>query len=44
MQAAGLAVWAWPPTTRADVERSFALGVDGLMGDDVAVIADVVST
>lgn len=36
--AAGLAVWAWPTTRPADIERAYEAGADGLMGDDVAAI------
>jgi glycerophosphoryl diester phosphodiesterase len=36
--AADLAVWPWPTTASADIERSHRIGVDGLMGDDVAAI------
>jgi glycerophosphoryl diester phosphodiesterase len=42
--AAGLAVWAWPTTKPEDIERSHRLGVDGLMGDDVAAIVAEVAT
>jgi glycerophosphoryl diester phosphodiesterase len=38
---AGIAVWAWPPTALLDVQRVRAMGVDGLMGDDVAVLIAV---
>lgn len=37
-QAAGIAVWAWPTTARAEVDRAIALGVDAVMGDDVAAM------
>lgn len=40
--AAGVAVWAWPPLTRAEIERAVDLDVDGVMGDDVAAIREVV--
>lgn len=36
--AADLAVWPWPTTEAGDIERSHRMGVDGLMGDDVAAI------
>ena len=36
--AADLAVWPWPTTAPGDIERSHRMGVDGLMGDDVAAI------
>jgi glycerophosphoryl diester phosphodiesterase len=35
---AGIEVWAWPPLTRDEIERVVAMGVDGVMGDDVAAI------
>lgn len=38
VQAAGIEVWAWPATTRAQVERAVAAGVAGVMGDDVGAI------
>lgn len=42
LHAAGVAVWAWPPNTTAEIERSYAMGVDALMGDDVAAIVEVI--
>jgi glycerophosphoryl diester phosphodiesterase len=42
VHTAGVAVWAWPPLTRAEIERVVALDVDGVMGDDVAAIRAVV--
>jgi glycerophosphoryl diester phosphodiesterase len=36
--AAELAIWAWPTTEPGDVARAHAMGVDGLMGDDVATL------
>jgi glycerophosphoryl diester phosphodiesterase len=36
--AADLAVWPWPTTEPGDIARSREMGVDGLMGDDVAAI------
>jgi glycerophosphoryl diester phosphodiesterase len=36
--AADLAVWPWPTTAAGDIQRSHRMGVDGLMGDDVAAI------
>jgi glycerophosphoryl diester phosphodiesterase len=41
--AAGVAVWAWPPETAADIARMLELHVDGVMGDDVAAIASAVN-
>ena len=39
---AGCAIWAWPPTTSAELERALALGADAVMGDDVgAAVAAV---
>jgi len=38
VQAAGIGLWAWPPLTDAEIERVVAMGVDGVMGDDVAAI------
>ena len=35
LHAADIAVWAWPTTVAADIDRAHRLGVDGLMGDDV---------
>jgi len=43
VQAAGIAIWAWPTTKPADIERSLALGVDALMGDDVEAITRIVA-
>ncbi len=39
VQAAGVEVWAWPPTTAAEVAQAVASGAAGVMGDDVRVIA-----
>ena len=36
--AAELAVWPWPTTAAGDIERSHEMGVDALMGDDVAAM------
>lgn len=35
LHEADIAVWAWPTTLAVDIEAARALGVDGLMGDDV---------
>lgn len=43
VHAQGLAIWAWPTTAPEDIERALGLGVDGLMGDDVAAIAATVA-
>lgn len=42
VQAAGVEVWAWPVTTADEIERCHAMGVVGLMGDDVAALVEVV--
>jgi glycerophosphoryl diester phosphodiesterase len=40
--AADIALWSWTINTPADIERSRALGCDGLMGDDaMALVAAV---
>jgi glycerophosphoryl diester phosphodiesterase len=39
---AGVAVWSWPTTAEADIVSSVAAGADGLMGDDVERIVEVV--
>jgi glycerophosphoryl diester phosphodiesterase len=39
--AMDVAVWAWPTTSEESITTSLAAGVDGLMGDDVAVIVRV---
>jgi glycerophosphoryl diester phosphodiesterase len=36
--AADLAVWPWPTTAAIDIARSRRIGVDALMGDDVAAM------
>jgi glycerophosphoryl diester phosphodiesterase len=41
---AGTAVWAWPTDTAESIEMSFQCGVDGVIGDDVAWLLDVVGT
>jgi glycerophosphoryl diester phosphodiesterase len=40
--AAGIAIWAWPVNRPADIERMVRLGVDGVMGDDVAALVAAV--
>jgi glycerophosphoryl diester phosphodiesterase len=42
VQHAGIAVWAWPPATRAEAQLAYDSGAIGLMGDDVAAIVDVI--
>jgi len=39
VQAAGVEIWAWPPTTPEEVEQAIASGAIGIMGDDVRNIA-----
>lgn len=41
VQAAGIEIWAWPMANRQEAQQAFASGAIGLMGDDVASIADV---
>ena len=41
--AAGIAVWAWPVNQRAEIARAARLGVDGLMGDDVAALVEAMA-
>ncbi len=41
--AAGLAIWAWPTTSSAEIERALALGVDAVMGDDVTAMVSAVA-
>jgi glycerophosphoryl diester phosphodiesterase len=38
LHAAGIAVWSWTVNREDDVARSLELGVDGVLGDDVAVL------
>jgi len=40
---AGVAIWAWPANARPEIERMLELGVDGVMGDDVAAIVSALS-
>lgn len=42
VQAAGIEVWAWPPANLDEARFAFASGAIGLMGDDVAAIAQAV--
>src|SRR5207248_1922727 len=44
VHAAGVQIWAWPPLTDDEIERTVALGVDGVMGDDVGAIYRLIST
>ncbi len=41
VQAAGIAVWAWPMANADEARAAFESGAIGLMGDDVAAIAAV---
>jgi glycerophosphoryl diester phosphodiesterase len=41
--AAGIAIWAWPTTARDDLARALRLRVDGLMGDDVETMIDLLA-
>jgi glycerophosphoryl diester phosphodiesterase len=38
VQAAGIAVWAWPATSESAVADMIEIGVAGIMGDDVETI------
>jgi glycerophosphoryl diester phosphodiesterase len=42
LHAASIAVWSWPTTDEADIVSSVALGADGVMGDDVRRLVEVV--
>jgi glycerophosphoryl diester phosphodiesterase len=44
LHAADMAVWAWPTDTPESIEMSFQCGVDGVIGDDVAWLMEVVGT
>jgi glycerophosphoryl diester phosphodiesterase len=39
VQAAGIEIWAWPINAAGEIARCQAMGVVGLMGDDVAALA-----
>jgi glycerophosphoryl diester phosphodiesterase len=41
--AAGVAVWAWPVNDHGEILRAARLGVDGLMGDDVAALVEAMA-
>lgn len=43
VQAAGIAVWAWPPADREEALFAWRSGAIGLMGDDVAAIVAVLA-
>lgn len=36
-----VAVWAWPPTEEQDIVRSIEVGADGLIGNDVRLMVEV---
>lgn len=40
LHAAGVEVWAWPVNIPADIERVLAMGVDGVMSDDVTAAVE----
>lgn len=40
---AGIALWLWPTTEDAEIEAGLAIGVDGVMGDDVAAMVRAVA-
>ncbi len=42
-QTAGVDIWAWPTTERADIDRALELGVAGVMGDDVSALVEAVA-
>eukprot|EP01035_Chromulina_nebulosa_P031687 gene31687-42261_t len=41
VQAEGVDVWAWPPANIQEAQIAYDSGAIGLMGDDIAAIADV---
>lgn len=41
VQAVGIEIWAWPINTIDEIARCHAMGVIGLMGDDVAALVEV---
>lgn len=40
---AGVAIWVWPTTEDHEIAASLAVGVDGVMGDDVAAMVRAVA-
>jgi glycerophosphoryl diester phosphodiesterase len=40
LHAAGVAVWSWPIDTRESIDHSVAVGVDAIIGDDVALLLE----
>jgi glycerophosphoryl diester phosphodiesterase len=43
VQAAGVDIWAWPPTSPDEVRFALHSGAAGIMGDDIRTIVAVVS-
>lgn len=43
VQAAGIDIWAWPPTALEEVRFAVSSGAAGIMGDDVRTIVAVLS-
>ncbi len=43
VQAAGVDIWAWPPTSPDEVRFAVSSGAAGIMGDDVRTIVAVLS-
>lgn len=43
VQAAGIEIWAWPPTSLDEVRFAVSSGAAGIMGDDVRTIVAVLS-
>ncbi|MBU2531987.1 MAG: hypothetical protein KKB37_04570 [Alphaproteobacteria bacterium] len=41
VQSEGIEIWAWAPLTRIETKRAFDTGAIGIMGDDVAAIAEL---
>lgn len=42
VQAEGIAIWAWPATTRNQIHRMLELGVAGIMGDDAQALVELI--
>ena len=40
VHAAGTAIWSWPIDTLESIDRSVALGVDAIIGDDVPLLLE----
>jgi glycerophosphoryl diester phosphodiesterase len=43
LHESGIAIWAWPTTAEHEIAASLAVGVDGVMGDDVAAMVRAVA-